>query len=113
MSDKEGGEIMSSEKCELILTDFKRLSAIVRSTRPVSLQSRYRYDKAMIGFCGFLSERYSVETFANIETKHIEAYSKDMKNRGCMVSTRKTFVSAIRFFNISSATMIALLLSIE
>lgn len=76
-----------------------QVQKIRNHNRQGSFKTKQRYYEANDRFCKFLAKKFGTQKFANIQDKHIEAYIKDMQERGLAASTIKTDLGAIRFYH--------------
>jgi integrase len=76
-----------------------QIDRIYRQTNEKSFKTRARYLEATYRFCEFLSEKYPMQNFASVRSKHLKAYVEQMKAKGQSASTIKTDISGIRFFH--------------
>lgn len=76
-----------------------QIDKLREGTNHHSIETRWRYYDATERFCGFLAQEFKLQKFENIKEKHLDAYVKNMLERGIDVKTIKTDLSGIRFFH--------------
>lgn len=79
-------------------TLMTQLDRVVRHNRQGSFQTKDRYFQAMKRFCRFLADDFNLQKLANIDARHLNAYTKKLQAEKKSASTIKTDLSAIRFW---------------
>jgi integrase len=77
----------------------KQVNRIYKHSRQGSFKTRERYFEGTKRFCRFLSEKYKLQKFANVQDKHVKTYIEHMQQEGKSASTVKTDLAGIRYFH--------------
>lgn len=72
---------------------------IIRGARQGSRDTKYRYIGASERFIRFVAVKFKLQKLQNIQEKHLRAFAKDMKQRGCADKYIKTDLAAIRYLH--------------
>jgi len=77
----------------------KQFEKIIQSANRGSLETRYRYAHAGARFVAWVQPTFKMQKLANLSDKHLVAYAKEMKNRGCSDKYIKNELSALRYIH--------------
>jgi len=72
-------------------------NAVFRGSRENSYKTRERYEETATRFAKFVGDRYHLNSWKNMQNKHLEDYAKHLQDAGRSVSHIKTELSAIRY----------------
>ena len=86
------------EQVGIYETLVSQLDRVARHNRQGSFHTKRRYYEAVKRFCAYLADEYHLQKLSNIRGKHLVSYVIHMQETGKSVSTIKTDLAAIRFF---------------
>jgi site-specific recombinase XerD len=76
-----------------------QLEKVIRGANQGSKGTRYTYKGASERFIRFVGVNFKLKKLQNIQEKHLQAYAKDMKRRGCADKYIKKELSGIRYLH--------------
>ncbi len=83
---------------------INQIDAIYRHCNRCSYKTRVRYYEATQRFCKFLSEKFRLQKFKNVEDRHFRAYVEYLKETGAAPATIQADLAGIRFFHRESGS---------